>query len=945
MYLNTSQIDLKIRLRCIGLMDQIEIATRSSASMLMDLIKVICMSPLLASVPSFAAISKDESQFLSNIHQLTFEGRRAGEGYFSADGSSIIFQSERDSSNPFYQIYMMELETGDVQRISPGYGKTTCGWIHPSKEKVLYASTHEDPKARIKMQTELDFRASGKERRYSWDFDPTFDIYEQNLATNERKNLTQSPGYDAEAAYSPDGQNIVFASNRQAYLGEMGNTEKNQFEKNPSYMMDLYMMSADGSNVRQLTNSTGYDGGPFFSFDGTKITWRRFSGDGSQAEIYTMDLASGDEQQITHSGVMSWAPFFHPSGDYLIFASNKEGFANFELYIVDAKGNREPVRVTYTEGFDGLPVFSPDGKHLSWTSKRDSHKESQIFLANWNDTEARRLLKLDGTELSDTNGVSPSKQIASSDEITIEELRHHATYLSSDEMEGRLVGSEGELRATQYVASVFQQLGLEPGGVDGYFQPFTFTTGARLGENNRLELIGLNQALSPELGTDWLPLAITQSGKISDVGIVFAGYGIEAPGLDKQDQDYDSYGDLDVKGKWVMIFRFQPESVSPDWRRHLLHYSDLNYKTLIAKRRGARGLIVVTGPIAEAKQQLIELDMGANSVSSSIAVISITDDLASRILAVAKKDLRQLQEQLDTGEAVKGFVVPDTMLSADLSILRKKRQGRNVIAKLAADTSSRKAPVILGGHIDHLGRGEVSGSLASGRERGNIHYGADDNASGIAALLESAQYLAGLKKSGKLGSNREIIFAAWSGEELGTLGSTYFIDQLGGNEMLNDKVSAYLNMDMIGRMRDVVYLQGTGSSNIWSKEIERRNVPIGLSIFTQANPYLPTDSTPFYSKGVPVMSAFTGTHDDYSTPRDTADKLNYEGMLKIAQLMASITRSLACSEADPDYLEVSRNKSGLSRKQLRAYLGTIPAYGQDIEEKGVVLQGAVKGGP
>ena len=141
-------------------------------------------------------------------------------------------------------------------------------------------------------------------------------------------------------------------------------------------------------------------------------------------------------------------------------------------------------------------------------------------------------------------------------------------------------------------------------------------------------------------------------------------------------------------------------------------------------------------------------------------------------------------------------------------------------------------------------------------------------------MLESAQYLAGLKNQGKLKSNRDILFVAWSGEELGTLGSIHFVEQLAGKGGLQGKVSAYLNLDMVGHLDQKLYLQGTGSSSTWLSEIERRNVPVGLAIATKADPYLPTDSTPFYMQGVPVLNAFTGAHEDYSTPRDTADKLN-----------------------------------------------------------------------
>jgi Peptidase family M28/PDZ domain len=230
-------------------------------------------------------------------------------------------------------------------------------------------------------------------------------------------------------------------------------------------------------------------------------------------------------------------------------------------------------------------------------------------------------------------------------------------------------------------------------------------------------------------------------------------------------------------------------------------------------------------------------------------------------------------------------------------------------------------------------------------ERGAVHYGADDNASGVAAMLEAAQYLTALAEQGKLGAVRDIGFAAWSGEELGTLGSSDFVDRLAGGGDLRGKVAGYLNMDMVGHLRDQVFVQGTGSSSAWPAEIERRNVPVGLPLTLQADPYLPTDVTPFYMKGVPVLNLFTGAHEDYSSPRDMANKLNYEGIRDVARLVAGVALARARAAEAPDYLAVERQTSGLGRKHLRAYLGTIPAYGQDESVKGVKLQGAVKGGP
>ena len=321
-----------------------------------------------------AAAQKLEAALISRPRQLTFEGRRAGESYFSADGRKMIFQSEREPGNPFFQIYLMDLDTGDTERVSPGTGKTTCAWIHPSGKKVLFASTQDDPAAEQEQKEELELRASGKERRYSWDYDEYYEIYEYELESRQYRKLTETRGYDAEGSWSPDGSLIAFASNRSAYETALSEDEKKAFDLDPAWANEIYVMNADGSNVRRLTTSPGYDGGPFFSADGKKICWRRFSENGATAEIMTMDVDGSQQKQLTHLEAMSWAPYFHPSGQYLIFTTNRHGFANFELYMVDAAGQHEPVRVTHTPGFDGLPVFSPDGQQLAWTTNRNDHQ-------------------------------------------------------------------------------------------------------------------------------------------------------------------------------------------------------------------------------------------------------------------------------------------------------------------------------------------------------------------------------------------------------------------------------------------------------------------------------------------------------------------------------------------------------------------------------------------
>jgi Tol biopolymer transport system component len=344
-----------------------------------------------ASLAAQAPAPNQERDLLTRVRRLTVEGRRAGEGYWSPDGKRLVFQSERDPANPFYQIYVLDFATGETRRISPGTGKTTCAFFRPGSDEILFASTHHDARSQQYQDEELSFRASGKERRYSWDYDPEMDIYAFSEKTGAITRLTDVRGYDAEAGYSPDGQWIAFSSMRDAYNRTLSAEEQKQLATDPSFFGEIYIMRADGSEPRRLTTSPGYDGGPFFTRDG-RIVWRRFDEQGLIADVWTMKADGSDAKQITDFKSMSWAPYEHPSGEYFVFASNKLGFENFEVFMVDKAGAKEPVRVTYSDGFDGLPVPSPDGTQLAWTSSRSGGGAGQIFLAQWNHEAALKAL-------------------------------------------------------------------------------------------------------------------------------------------------------------------------------------------------------------------------------------------------------------------------------------------------------------------------------------------------------------------------------------------------------------------------------------------------------------------------------------------------------------------------------------------------------------------------
>jgi TolB protein len=325
-------------------------------------------------VPAETDISVLETEFLGNTRQVTFGLPRAGEGYFSPDGSTIVYQAF-PVDYPFYQIYVQGIDDRAGRMISTGKGRTTCAYFSPDGERILFASAHTRPDLEAAEQLARDEAAAGTRRRYQWDFDPFMEVYVQERGSEELKPLTTSEGYDAEGSYSHDGAHIVFTSTRDG---------------DP----DLFIMDADGGNVRQLTNVDGYDGGPFFSPDDKWVIFRSDRQEKDMLQIYAVSVDGEHEVQLTDNlATVNWAPYFHPDGKFIVWTradySRGPMFANFDLFTMDVSWTDdtfiggESKRITFHEKADVLPVFSPDGTQLMWTSSRTEDGSSQLWMAEW----------------------------------------------------------------------------------------------------------------------------------------------------------------------------------------------------------------------------------------------------------------------------------------------------------------------------------------------------------------------------------------------------------------------------------------------------------------------------------------------------------------------------------------------------------------------------------
>ena len=492
-------------------------------------------------------------------------------------------------------------------------------------------------------------------------------------------------------------------------------------------------------------------------------------------------------------------------------------------------------------------------------------------------------------------------------------LRQHIEYLASDALEGRKSGSKGAELAAGYIARQFAACGLIPLGSGGtYFQNFVFITGVKVGEKNALVSHQGSGQKTFTLDKDFRPLAFSANAEASGP-LVFAGYGISST-----DSSYDDYANIDVKGKVVLIMRYSPEGDSP--HSTFGKYLPLRYKTLTAREKGAKALLIVTGSADDSTDELIALKYDNSFSSSGIPVLSVSRTVADSWLDNVNTTVDVLQSKINSAKTPFSIRVPNVVVSLSSDVFAITDTTANVAGLLqVADTAHEY--LVIGAHYDHLGwGGEGSGSLAP--DKHEIHNGADDNASGTGGIIELARRLSAEKKSLK----RNVLFLSFSGEEEGLLGSQYYVTH--PVLSLNNAV-AMINLDMVGRLKDkTLTVQGTGTSTRWDSLLAKYNSDSTFVLKSVKDGFGPSDHSSFYGANVPILFFFTGIHDDYHKPSDHADKINYDGEAAVVSYIQHIAVDIDDHAARPDYLKTQSASTGSESRGFRVYVGTVPDYSE-----------------
>jgi aminopeptidase YwaD len=579
---------------------------------------------------------------------------------------------------------------------------------------------------------------------------------------------------------------------------------------------------------------------------------------------------------------------------------------------------------------------------------------------------------------------------------TVNRVRAHINYLASDKLEGRRTGTAGAEMAASYIANQFAGIGLAPGlafkaeryktknaSEVFYLQPFPFVAGVELGQSNGMLFApGVNDAsaqgksaasMDLRLGEDWMPQGFSPSAQVLNTPATFVGYGITSSEL-----KYDDYAGADVTGRIAIAFAGTPDGDNP--HGEFARYADVRWKTIAARDHGAKALVVIAREENFKDDRLSRLSYDNSSGDAGLPVVAISRQAAAQVLGIAgpeklngMEDAVRKLSSLRLASLKKNptpnneppfdvklkYEQPRGALTIKTDIRRREHPAKNVIGVLeGSDPKLKGEAIIIGAHYDHLGLGG-EGSLAP--REGEVHHGADDNASGVAGVIELARAFSKAREK----PGRTLIFIAFSGEEEGLLGSNFYVNH---PVWPLAQTVAMINMDMIGRMKEKsLIVGGIGTAREWRAQVENGNLarlnltsldknetPTHPGIIIDPAPvknvdayngrpipppekmfkltlnedgYGPSDHSSFYAKRVPVLFFWTGTHEDYHKPSDTADKINYEDEVNILLLVHYIVDSIGREEQRPSYT-VAKSESAGRSMGFRVYLGTIPNYAE-----------------
>lgn len=511
------------------------------------------------------------------------------------------------------------------------------------------------------------------------------------------------------------------------------------------------------------------------------------------------------------------------------------------------------------------------------------------------------------------------------DTISPESLKGMVRFLAGDSLAGRKTGERGNSDAAAFIADQFKLSGLRPlPGDHDYYRWFDYASHVELGAGNALSVTSPSGTRALEAGRGFNPAGFSASGTVSGE-ILFVGYGITASSL-----GYDDYAGVDAHGKIVLVMRRSPDGANPhgEFGRH----ADLAAKVANAREHGAAGILFIDQPGDTGRLEPIRLDRNFShaDIPAAFTLLAPFDGLRD----AAGRDLAAIQSRIDSTRKPASFLPAGWRATLTTDVNLHRARVPNVVGVLPGnDPKLRDELIVIGAHFDHLGWGGEN-SLYAGKDSA-IHHGADDNASGTAAMVAIARKLA---HDGK--NRRSILFIGFNGEEEGLLGSASLVRD---STFPTSRIVTMINMDMIGRMdSNRLVVEGIGTSPVWDSLVPAVNAG-RLTLKLGKQGFGPSDHATFYGRDIPVLFFFTGTHKDYHRPSDVWEKINYEGMARVAGLVIDMVRAIDARPERPRFTKVVETAQERSSTGFRVYVGTIPDY--TYEEKGLRLSGVAAGGP